>query len=148
MEVFTLMRVAGYVVGILGIIMGFILTLMMFIDKDNINTHRRITGPLSLVAGCAMMMVVQIGLPQIQAEAEKSEAHLEQAMNEYSWYLDGNKVDPKTIPVNDYKKTYNDDDKIVVLWEDNNTSKSYYILLATTVFLIIVLGSKLLGPDR
>ena len=147
MNMIVLMRVAGYVVGILGIITGFILTLMMFIDKNNINNHRRITGPLSLITGCAMLMVAHIGLPKIQAEAEKSEAHFEQAMNEYTWYLDGNAVDPKTIPINDYKRTYNDNDKIVVLSEKSPT-ESHHIALFFGVLAIFLLGSKLLLPDN
>lgn len=125
-----------FIFGILFIVGGIINVFIYITGQGKISPDHMAKGAFLIIGGGIMAFTAMVFLPKMMDEYTKrkeiTEAHKNQAVSEYTFYLDGEKVDPKTINLDAYEWSYNDSDKIVTLTKSNPTT----IILCAVVVLI------------
>lgn len=134
----NILQIAMIILGILSALLGGICTIFgaykMFSGKST--SGMMISGIFSiLVAGFLLYGAIDY-IPKHKEKEQQEKQHYQQALESYTWYLDGEQVDPKTISLSNYRKEYNDNDKIVVLSPDNANTK--YAMFPLICFFIMV----------
>lgn len=131
------LQIIMIIIGILNGLIGVFYTIV-----GAYMTHKRVEPPDRIFAGLFFLLVSGIAIfmavGYLPKMAEK-ERHEQEAIESYIWYLDGKRIDPKTITLSDYEMTYNDNDKIVTL-STSTTDRNTPMFLGLCAFIFIVLG--------
>ena len=143
MNIFKLFEVSGYIIGGTAIVFGAILILIHNFGKENKNNKKLIHGAILSTLGMAVLFCSRFQVPQLQKEYEQDKKHVEYALEEYTWYLDGNNVDPKTISLSGYRKEINDNSKIVILSRSNGINKRTFLFILLVVYAVSIFICKI-----
>ena len=90
-----------------------------------------------------LLICSRFQVPQLQKEYEQDKKQMEYALEEYTWYLDGNKVDPKTISLSGYRKEINDNSKIVILSRSDGINKRTFLFILLVVYAVSIFICKI-----
>ena len=144
MDEFQIFQIALMALGILSLILGAFCTIY-----GGYKAFNGVDSPKGMIYGTLLLGIAFLFifgareyLPKLKEEEQKEKQHYEQAMENYTWYLDGKQVDPKTISIDSYQKEYNDSDKIVVLTK-SSVSTSTIILIICFAIMIFSFMSRM-----
>ena len=143
MNIFKLLEVSGYIIGGTAMAFGTILILIHNFGKENENNKKLIHGAILSTLGMAVLICSRFQVPQLQKEYEQDKKQMEYALEEYTWYLDGNKVDPKTISLSGYRKEINDNSKIVILSRSDGINKRTFLFILLVVYAASIFICKI-----
>jgi hypothetical protein len=137
MDTIQILQMAFIILGILTCIAGVFCTIYgAYKVLKGVETFKEMFCGILLLGISFLLIFGAIDyLPKLKEKEQKEKQHYEQALESYTWYLDGKQVNPKTISVNNYQKEYNDGDKIVVLTKNNIIARS--AILPAICFVIM-----------
>jgi len=144
----TVIQIVTLIFGILAFICGGINITVYIIGTERMPNRYMLRGLFLIIGGGIVMFVAIFMIPKMIDDYENRQAIKQsikdQAVSEYTFYLDGEQIDPKTINLDAYEWSYDNNNKIVTLTKSESSITILYIVivLLLTLFATGVLSNK------